>query len=238
MIADLNAFSVGNPLGSLGVYNLAILLDNILAILVGLLDAVLLGHSTALLVRHVFAVLIGNPLAILVWNLLAILVGNISAILIGYLLGPGLSHRLAVMFRQLLALVGILLPHLVTVGSNDPSSLTNLFVFFLAVGLLVVFLNVPVFGCAVAVVLGLTLAAVLGLTLAIVLGYTLLLDNRATFLVLVRSADVAMRGRTNSVIVRSADFLFFFNMGDGVHDLVFIPATSGKTGKTLLARSS
>jgi len=238
LIADDDAFPVGHGLGSLGVHNLAILLDDIAAILVGYLIAPLPGHAAALLVGNVFAVLIGNILAILVRNLLAILVGNILAILVGHLLGPGLPHRLAIVLWQLLALVRVLLPHLVTVGSDDPSGLANLFVLFLAVVLLVVLLNVPVFGGAFAVVFGLTLAGVLGLTLAIVLGHTCLLDNGATLLVLIRRADVAMLGLAYSVVVRIADSLFFFNMGDRVHDLVFITATRRKTTTALLARPS
>jgi len=239
LVADDDAFSVGHGLGSLGVHNLAILLDDIAAIIVGYLVAPLLGHTAALLVRNVFAVLIGNILAILVRNLLAILVGNILAILVWHLLGPGLPHRLAIVLWQLLAFVGVILPHLVTVGSDHPSRLANLFVLFLAVVLRVLLLNVPVLGGAFAVVFGLTLAVVLGLTLAIVLGHTRLLDNGATLFVLVRQADVPMLGLAHSVVVRFADSLFLFNMGDRVHDLVFIPATSRKTTtSTLLARPS
>merc|ERR1712168_987078 len=180
---------------------------NSLASVQGLWD---LGvNNLAVLPRHMAAIVVGLPLALGPGDVLTLLLGHlvtfdqrfVFAVVILDLLGPGLLDPPALVLWQLLAVVAILLPDLVTILIHHPGGLADLLVRLVALVLLVLFGNIPV----------------LGLALADIPCLAFFLVDGATLLFLVWIASLAVFGITDTLLSRIADLLFCLAFYNGLH---------------------
>merc|ERR1719336_1985347 len=104
-------------------------------------------NNLAVLPRHMAAIVVGLPLALGPGDVLALLLGHlvtfdqwfVFAVILLDLLGPGLLDPPALVLWQLLAVVAILLPDLVTVLIHDPGGFADLLVRLAALILLILF---------------------------------------------------------------------------------------------------
>jgi hypothetical protein len=157
----------------------------------------------------VAAVVVSLPLALGPGHVLALLLGDlvtfdqrfVFAVVVLDLFGPGLLDPPALVLRQILAVVAILLPDLVTILIHHPGGFADLLVRLVALILLVLFGNIPV----------------LGLALADVPCLAFLLVNGATLLFLVWIASLAVFGITDTLLGRVADLLFCLDLHNGLH---------------------
>jgi len=185
IVAHANSLASIQGLRDLGVNNLAVLPGHMTAIVVGLPLALGPGDVLALLLRH----------------LVTFDQRFVFAVVVLDLLGPGLLDPPALVLRQLLAVVAILLPDLVTILIHHPGGLADLLVGLVALVLLVQFGNIPV----------------LGLALADIPGLAFLLVNGAALLFLVWIASLAVFGITDTLLGRIADLLFCLDLHNGLH---------------------
>merc|ERR1719461_1813912 len=185
IVAHADSLASIQGLRDLGVNNLAVLPGHVAAIVVGLPLALGPGHVLALLLR----------------DLVTFDQRFVFAVVILDLLGPGLLDPPALVLRQLLAVVAILLPNLVTILIHHPGGLADLLVRLVALVFLVLFGNIPV----------------LGLALADIPGLAFFLVNGAALLFLVRIASLAVFGITDTLLGRIADLLFCLDLYNGLH---------------------
>jgi len=182
---------------------------------------VLLGNWLADLLWNVDTVLFGHWIALFHLLSVAVLSGNLLAVSVLLRFLPGLLHWVALGLWQLFASFGVILPLFVTVG----------------IGLPVLLASPDIVG--LAHILGVGLVNVSPQVLANFLknGLALLLGHQFALLVLVRGAPPPGNCGALIICVWSADFLFLFNLHNGMDSLVLNAAPVWKVVEASIVTS-